>query len=57
MITHPIGVIVTGRPIIARGVAVLPITIAIINAWLDALVRAGEMEFTNETAIVALIRQ
>ena len=61
---HPVGVIVTLRPIITWGMAVLPVAVAVADvaggiglALLNALVCAAQVELANETAVIAQIGQ
>ena len=42
-------------PVVARRVAILPIAVAVVGAWLDALRSAGQMQLADQTAVVTRI--
>ena len=57
LFTHPVGVVVSDRPIVPRSVAVLPVRVSVVRTWLDSAICARQMQLPYQTAIVPLIRQ
>ena len=53
----PVGVVVALRPVVARRVAVAPVTVAVVHPRLHLTVGAGQMQLADQRAIVADVCQ
>ena len=53
---HPVSIVMTFFPVVARGVTEFPVTEAIIDAWLGSFAGALQMKFSHQAAVVACIR-